>query len=57
MIETTLLVLGFGLLCTTALAVLGILSACWMTLDFQEWVVMWGTPIIIRVKFHKCHHK
>jgi len=40
MIETTLLILGFGPLCTTALIVLGILSACQMTLDLQEWVAM-----------------
>jgi len=54
MIETTLLVLGFGLFCAMALMVLSILSTCWMTLDLQEWVAMWGTPIMMRVKFCKC---
>jgi len=45
MIETTLLILRFGLLCMTALIVFGILSACRMTLDLQEQMAMWGTPL------------
>jgi len=57
MIKTTLLILGFSLLCATVLVVLGILSTCQMTLDLQEQVVMWGTPIVMRVKFCKCHRK
>ena len=57
MMEATLLILGFSLLCAMALVVLGILSTCHMTLDLQERVAMRGTPIAMRVKFGKCCHK
>jgi len=38
MIETALLVLGFGILCMAVVNIQRILSLCWMTLDLQEQV-------------------
>ena len=47
MIETALLILGFGLLCAVVVCLQAILLACWMVLELQEWVAVWGTPIVI----------
>ena len=54
MMETALLVFGFGLLCITMMTIQGILSLCQMSLDLQEQVAVWGTLFMARMKFGKC---
>ena len=57
MIETALLVAGFGLLCLTIFTVQGMLSTSQMVTELQEQVAVWGTSIMVWMTFSKCHCK
>jgi len=57
MIEMTLLVLGFCFACVAVVALQAIITVSHMTLTLQEWVAVRATPIMMRVKFGKCHRK
>jgi len=57
MIETALLVAGFGLLYLTIFTVQGMLSTSQMVTELQEQVAVWGTPIMVWMTFSKCHCK
>jgi len=56
-IETALLVLAFIIACMAAIALHAFTAVCRMSLDLQERVAVRGTPIMMRVKFGKCHCK
>ena len=57
MIETALLILSFGFLCAAVVCLQVILSVCHMTLELQERVAVWSTPIVVWMMFGKHHRK
>jgi len=56
-VETALLILAFIVACMAAIALQMIITVCWMSLDLQEQGAVHDVPIVMRVKFGKCHHK
>ena len=56
-LETAFLILSLVVACLTGFALYAFMAVCQMSLDLQEWVVVRGTSIVMRVKFGKCHRK
>ena len=56
-VKTALLALSFIVALAAALALFAFTAVCRMSLALQEWVAVWGTPIVTRVKFGKCCRK
>jgi len=56
-IETALLILALVVVFSVAGALYAFAQICRMSLDLQERVAVWGTPIVTRVKFGKCCRK
>jgi len=56
-VELVLLILSIMVVFTAAFALYAFTAVCRMSLDLQEQVAVWGTPIVMRVKFGECHHK
>jgi len=55
--ETALLVLAFVFACMAVVVAQAIITICHMSLTLQEQVMVRGTPIVIQVKFSKCHRE
>jgi len=53
MIETALLILSFGFLCAAVVSLQAIMLACQMTLELQEWVAVWGIPVVVWMSLSK----